>query len=224
MIFYRQQQTSRLLIIACVISARSELLTFLYVVIFGVLPCAGLVSLFVWYTRNNGGVASNWKKAASSAYVFSHDCFSWSRKPNVQAASSRVNDTARVFTISNGSLDKQHRLGITKRDLVSTTNPEILRASETIAKRASTASSHEMDVGASVAERIQRLQARNTKNLTLNTSLQRDCQSNSATSESCTPRTAETEMLISQTSERPVAPFYHKKPPLPPDQLLKFKK
>lgn len=206
-------------------------MTFLYVVIFGVLPCAGLVSLFVWYTRNNGGVASNWKKAASSAYVFSHDCFTWSRKPKTSSSSAstsrRCNDPSRVFTISNGSLDKQQTLGITKKDLVSTTNPDIVRASETIAsKRGSTssaASSHEMGLGASVAERIQRLQSRNTKNLTLNTSLSRS-QSNSTTIDSCTPRTAETEMLISQTSSRPVAPFYHKKPPMPPDQSLKITK
>lgn len=210
------------------ISARNELLTFLYVVIFGVLPFAGLVSLFVWYTRNNGGVASNWKKAASSAYVFSHNCFSWSRKPKTTSTSAsassssagRVND-AKVFTISNGSLGKQQqRLGITKKDLVSTTNPDILRASETIASRPR--SSHEMDIGASVAERIQRLQSRNTMNLKVDTRLPRS-QSNSTTAES-TPRTAETEMLISQTNARPVAPFYHKKPPLPPDQSLNYEK
>lgn len=147
---------------AFLFAARNDFVTALYIIFFGVIPTMALISLGVWYTKNNPN--HHWKKEAISTYVSSLDCFSARGGSSTRAFGTvasapralgsskkffesvmivfeprrgRSRDNSKVFTISDG-LPSRDKLRITKTDLVSTTNPDAINCSSSIDYREST--------------------------------------------------------------------------------------
>ena len=138
-------------------TARNDFITALYIIFLGIVPMMALISLGVWYVKNNPH--RHWKKEAISTYVSSLDCFKKKRRPASSVVSplrrrdnskkfferfmvvltprrDRSRDTAKVFTISD-ELPSKEKLHITKTNLVSTTNPEVINCSNNIEHRRS---------------------------------------------------------------------------------------
>lgn len=132
--------------------ARNDFVTALYIIFLGVLPTLALISLGVWYTRNNPN--KQWKKGALSKYVFNVDCFKPKRKPCASsipvcnsekgfferilvALTTNKNppqNTNKIFSVSD-QLSSKEKLEIVKSNLVSTTNPDVINCSNNIQYR-----------------------------------------------------------------------------------------
>lgn len=174
------------------------------------------------------------------------------------------NNAGRIFTVSDDIEQKRkqkQRLEITKTDLISTTNPDVINCSNSIEYRKSLLlgggntscvstdppdrpspaqsvqtviesqarrNSHRSELGLKIAERIQQMQKKPTKNikgLTVKTEVKFEHLNESpggsnSNSSSAAPRTGDPLLLPPQYGKPYVsntpAPFYNKKPPPPP--------
>jgi len=143
------------------LSARNDFIIALYVIFLGVVPAIALLLFGIWYIRNSG---QHWKKDVMSTYVSSLDRFKAKRKSHAHKShgipTSKTQYTAgskflrmistylaprrkngshstnKVFTISDNDTLKKS-LQITKTDLISTTNPDAIKCSNTIEYRKS---------------------------------------------------------------------------------------
>uniref|UniRef100_A0A0C9RIY5 Adam12_0 protein n=1 Tax=Fopius arisanus TaxID=64838 RepID=A0A0C9RIY5_9HYME len=139
-------------------NARNDFVTALYIIFLGIVPTVALISLAMWYKRNNFP-GQTWKKESVSTYVSSIKCFnvklagakSSSIKTSTKSSSfmknqglgERIrnsilpkcshiprNESSKVFTISDQLL--KDKVEITKKSLVSTTNPQVISCSRNI--------------------------------------------------------------------------------------------
>lgn len=251
----------------------------LYIIFLGIVPMIALSSFGVWYVRNPG---QHWKKSMMSTYVSNLDRVTEKCKPHAFASrgarrsnprshrlgknfyerfviffsprreGSRNSD--RIFTVSD-NLPPKEKLQITKADLISTTNPDAINCSNSIAMRKSmllgnvdqsvgnkkpdvsdsdqTAqpsfvegqarkNSIRTELGTKIAERIQQMQKKPTKNikgLTVKTEVKFEHLNespNSCSSTGITPRTGDPLVPDKKPYLKAPAPFYNKKPPPPP--------
>lgn len=248
----------------------------LYIIFLGIVPMVALSSFGIWYVRNPG---QHWKKSMMSTYVSSLDRVTEKCKPHAFSSrgARRANsshrlgknfyervviffsprqensrNSDRIFTISD-NLPPKEKLQITKTDLISTTNPDAINCSNSIAKRKSmllsnmdqSVSNKKPDVsesdqsaqpssvegqarknsirtelGTKIAERIQQMQKKPTKNikgLTLKTEVKFEhLNESSSGSVGVTPKTGEPLLPDGKPYSKAPAPFYNKKPPPPP--------
>lgn len=261
----------------------------LYIIFLGIVPTIALSSFGIWYVRNSG---QNWKKSMISTYVSSSDrvtekCKPHAFKPRGARRANSIgknfyerfailfspgrgdntrNNAGRIFTVSDDIEQKRkqkQRLEITKTDLISTTNPDVINCSNSIEYRKSLLlgggntscvvastdppdrpspaqsaqtviesqarrNSHRSELGLKIAERIQQMQKKPTKNikgLTVKTEVKFEHLNESpggsnSNSSSAAPRTGDPLLLPPQYGKPYVsntpAPFYNKKPPPPP--------
>lgn len=238
-----------------------------------------LSSFGVWYLRNPG---QHWKKSMMSTYVSNLDRVTEKCRPHAFASrgarrsnprghkfgrnfyerfviffsprreGSRNSD--RIFTVSD-NVPAKEKLQITKADLISTTNPDAISCSNSIAMRKSMLlgnvdqsvggrrppdasdsdqtvqpsfvdgqarkNSIRTELGTKIAERIQQMQKKPTKNvkgLTVKTEVKFEHlnESPSGSSTGVTPRTGDPLVPDNKPCFKPPAPFYNKKPPPPP--------
>lgn len=257
-------------------NARNDFIMALYIIFLGIVPTIALSSFGIWYVRNSG---QNWKKSMISTYVSSPDRVTEKCKPHAftSRGARRANSSHtigknfyerfviffsprrgnsrsanKIFTVSE-SIGPKQKLQITKTDLISTTNPDVINCSNSIEYRRSTLlgnasentggkgcadpdpspaqsvesqqarrNSHRSELGSKIAERIQQMQkkpTRNIKGLTVKTEVKFEHlnESPSSSSVGTAPRTGDP-LLPSDGkpySNTP-APFYNKKPPPPP--------
>lgn len=256
------------------VAARNDFIMALYIIFLGIVPTIALSSFGIWYVRNSG---QNWKKSMISTYVSSPDRVTEKCKPHAftSRGARRANSSHtigknfyerfviffsprrgnsrsanKIFTVSE-SIGPKQKLQITKTDLISTTNPDVINCSNSIEYRRSTLlgnasentggkgcadpspaqsvepqqarrNSHRSELGSKIAERIQQMQkkpTRNIKGLTVKTEVKFEHlnESPSSSSVGTAPRTGDP-LLPSDGkpySNTP-APFYNKKPPPPP--------
>ena len=258
-------------------NARSDFIMALYIIFLGIVPMIALSSFGIWYVRNPG---QHWKKSMMSTYVSSLDRVTEKCKPHAFSSrgARRANsshrlgknfyervviffsprqensrNSDRIFTISD-NLPPKEKLQITKTDLISTTNPDAINCSNSIAKRKSMLLSNmdqsvsnkkpdisesdqsaqpssvegqarknsiRTELGTKIAERIQQMQKKPTKNikgLTLKTEVKFEHlnESSSGGSVGVTPKTGEPLLPDGKPYSKAPAPFYNKKPPPPP--------
>ena len=227
----------------------------LYIIFLGIVPTVSLIAFGIWYARNTDTGMKHWKKASGpmSTYVSRLDCF----KPRIRSKPSvlRKNDLIqRVLshakrqphvepqkpTNISGTLQRD-KIRIVKRDLVSTTNPEVINCSNEIEQRRSVCSTDDLcisdarneekrrsplrtELGIKLAEHIrafeqqqqqnQQWQPQNSKNfkgLTVKTDLKLQQLRGSS---NVTPSTAASTAELVPTRPAPIV--YNKKAPLPP--------
>lgn len=272
------------------VAARNDFIMALYIIFLGIVPTIALSSFGIWYVRNSG---QNWKKSMISTYVSSSDrvtekCKPHAFKPRGARRANSIgknfyerfailfspgrgdntrNNAGRIFTVSDDIEQKRkqkQRLEITKTDLISTTNPDVINCSNSIEYRKSLLlgggntscvvastdppdrpspaqsaqtviesqarrNSHRSELGLKIAERIQQMQKKPTKNikgLTVKTEVKFEHLnespggSNGSNSSSAAPRTGDPLLLPPQYGKPYIsntpAPFYNKKPPPPP--------
>ncbi|KOC59227.1 Disintegrin and metalloproteinase domain-containing protein 12 [Habropoda laboriosa] len=265
-------------------NARNDFIMALYIVFLGIVPMVALSLFGVWYVRNPG---QYWKKGMISTYVSSLDRVTEKRTPHAftsrgarrgnsshtlgknfyervaiffaprqESSSSSAN---RIFTISN-QLPPKEKLQITKTNLISTTNPDVINCSNSIEYRKSMLlssieqsvgnrksdnsdsdrsavlppadsqarrNSHKTELGLKIAERIQQMQKKPTKNikgLTLKTEVKFEHLNESPGSSSgVAPTTGDPLLHDEKPCIKAPAPFYNKKPPPPPTPAQTFK-
>lgn len=249
----------------------------LYIIFLGIVPTIALSSFGIWYVRNSG---QNWKKSMiSSTYVSSHERVRERQcnKPHGFARGARGSKISshkigknfyerfviffspgrddsraanKIFTVSE-SMAKQ-KLQITKTDLISTTNPDVINCSDSIDRRSMTGnntserrccrvvasdrsvdsvepqarrnSSHRSELGSRIAERIQQMQkkpSKNIKGLTLKTEVKFEHLNESPGGSggvvgNAAPGTGDPLLPHCRPYSNAPAPFYNKKPPPPP--------
>ncbi|KAF3425717.1 hypothetical protein E2986_05523 [Frieseomelitta varia] len=260
-------------------NARNDFIMALYIIFLGIVPMIALSSFGVWYLRNPG---QHWKKNMMSTYVSNLDRVTEKCKPHAFASrgARRSNprghkfgrnfyerfviffsprregsrNTDRIFTVSD-NLPAKEKLQITKADLISTTNPDAINCSNSIAMRKSMLlgnvdqsvagrkpadvsdsdqaaqpsfvdgqarkNSIRTELGTKIAERIQQMQKKPTKNvkgLTVKTEVKFEHlnESRSGSSTGVTPRTGDPLVPDNKPCFKAPAPFYNKKPPPPP--------
>ena len=144
-------------------AARQDVMTALYVIFLGIVPCVALVAIFMYYTRRN--ITYWWKKSSGHSgqnvhppsYVTSRLCSSLcgclGRSPvsklhnfNFGVGNICTLQTARLprhgMPYSNecnvATVPPQIKLEITKTDLISTTNSDVMNALKSIKSAQST--------------------------------------------------------------------------------------
>lgn len=262
------------------VAARNDFIMALYIIFLGIVPTIALSSFGIWYVRNSG---QNWKKSMISTYVSSSDRVTEKCKPHAftsQRGARRANSSHtigknfyerfviffsprrensrnanKIFTVSD-NIEPKQKLQITKTDLISTTNPDVINCSNSIEYRKSMLlgnmnentsgkrcvapepdpssiaqsqtvesqarrNSHRSELGLKIAERIQQMQKKPTKNikgLTVKTEVKFEHLNESPSSSVGTaPRTGDPLLPPDgKPYSNTPAHFYNKKPPPPP--------